>query len=144
MPDIPGVADLSAPRLAELRLQTLVESLVHRRARVVLARFLTDSWRSQGRAEHYAHALDLPLDLVEVPRHLVDLRHAGWLHQRPAAYGLLSRLRRDDLYLRFPDTMRSLRVPLRLLGRPATADLEERLRRLASYGDNLARLAEDD
>lgn len=133
MTDLRGVIDLSAPRLSELRLQTLIVVLSAPGCRSVLARFLDDPWQLQGSAEYCAHDLDVSLDLVDVPRYLVKLRHGGWLHQRPAAYGLASRLRRDDLERRFPDTMHSLHAPTRLVGarRPDPARIEVRLRRLA-------------
>lgn len=129
-----GAVYLSAPRLSELRLQTLIDVLSEPGCRTVLARFLHDSWQLQGSAEYYAHDLDVPLDLVDVPLYIVELRHGGWLHQRPAAHGLASRLRRDDLELRFPDTMRSLQAPARLIGsrRADAGQIEERLRRLST------------
>lgn len=133
MADFSGAVHLSAPRPSDLRLQTLIEVLDDPGCRSVLARFLDDPWQIQGSAEYYAHDLDVPLDLVDVPRYLVELRHGGWLHQRPAAYGLVSRLRRDELELRFPDTIRSLRPAARLLG-PRRSDpnrLEAQLRRLS-------------
>lgn len=123
MSDFPGASHLSAPRLSELRLQTLIDALAMPASRSVLARFLHDPWHVQGSAEYYAHDLDVPLDLVDVPWYLVDLRHSGWLHQRPSPYGLATRLRRDDLELRFPDTMRALHDASRPIGnRPADID----------------------
>ena len=132
MTDPHGAVHLSAPRLSALRLQTLIAVLSDPGCRRVLARLLSDPWQRQGYAEYYAHDLDVALDLVDVPRRLVELRHAGWIHQRPAAYGLVSRLRRDDLELRFPDTMRSLRGSGRsLMRRPMnTEQIEARLEQL--------------
>ncbi|MDN5856136.1 MAG: hypothetical protein L0K86_25490, partial [Actinomycetia bacterium] len=125
---------LSAPRLSEMRLRVLIEVLDAPAHRSLLARFLHDPWHVQGSAEYFAHDLDVPLDLVDVPRHLVDLRHCGWLHQRPAAYGLATRLRRTDLELRFPDTMRWLHDAGRPFGnrRSDISEIESRLRRLSS------------
>ena len=116
-----------------MRLQRLLDVTADRDCRVVLARFLDDPWQLQGSAEYFAHDLDVPLDLVDVPHCLVALRHSGWLHQRPAGYGLASRLRRDDLELRFPDTMRSLRLAPELAGeRPRDpGGIEAQLRRFS-------------
>lgn len=134
MAGLDGSVRLSAPRLSELRLQALLDVVGDPGCRAVLARFLDDPWQIRGSAEYYAHELDVPLDLVDVPRCLVDLRHGGWLHQRPAAGGLASRLRRDDLELRFPDTMRALHAPARLAGahRSDPVRIEARLRRLSA------------
>lgn len=130
----PGSTYLSAPRLSELRLQTLIDVLDTPAHRSLLARFLHDPWHVQGSAEYYAHDLDVPIDLVDVPRNLVDLRHSGWLHQRPAAYGLATRLRRTDLELRFPDTMGWLHDAARPFGdrRSDISELESRLRQLST------------
>ena len=130
----PGSTYLSAPRLSELRLQALIDVLGTPGHRSVLARFLHDPWHVQGSAEYYAHDLDVPVDFVDVPRHLVDLRHSGWLHQRPATYGLATRLRRSDLELRYPDTMRWLHDSARQFGNPRVdiAQIESRLRQLST------------
>jgi len=134
MSDFPGTKYLSAPRLNEMRLQALIDVLDNPGHRSLLARFLHDPWQVQGSAEYYAHDLDVPLDLVDVPRHLVDLRHSGWLHQRPAAYGLATRLRRADLELRYPGTMRWLHDASRPVGdrRSDIVEIESRLRELST------------
>lgn len=134
MADFDGAVHLSAPRPSDLRLQTLIDVLHAPGCRAVLARFLDDPWQVQGSAEYYAHDLDVRLDLVDVPKYLVDLRHGGWLHQRPAAFGLVSRLRRDELDLRFPDTMRTLRPPARSVGSSGSdpGKIEARLLRLSA------------
>lgn len=129
-----GAAHLSAPRLSELALQTLIDVLADPDRRAVLARFLHHARRAPSDAEYYAQNLGLPLDVADVARHLVELRHGGWLHQRPTSYGLLSRLRLDDLELRFPDTMRSLHPPEEMAGHRGSelARIEVRLRELST------------
>ncbi|MGH3358219.1 MAG: hypothetical protein ACRDO7_05415 [Nocardioidaceae bacterium] len=126
------VAQLSAPRLSELRLSRLLAAAGDPDARTLLARLLSDPWQVQGSAEYYAHDLDDDVESIVVPRCLAELRHAGWVHQRVAPGGLLSRLRRDDLTLRYPDVMGSLREPAHLVPYTDSAWILHRLRALSS------------
>lgn len=132
MADVRDATHLTAPRLSEMRLQALLDALGTPGRRTVLACFLDDPWRLQGTIEYRTHDLDISSGLADAPRHLAELRHSGWLHQRPTADGLVSRLRRDDLHLRFPDTMRYLHPPAPPGTDTHRADIERRLRRLAA------------
>lgn len=132
MADFRHAVDLSAPRLSELRLNRLLAALSDPWSRMLLARFLSDPWQVQGFAEYYAHDLDVDVDSLAVPPRLVELRHAGWLHQGVGRFGLLNRLRRDDLTLRYPDMMGSLREPAHAVGPPDAEWVVRRLRALES------------
>lgn len=90
--------DLPAPET--LQLSQLLEALDSGMRRALLKRLLRGSPAEHGLLEHPRHTFD-PISA----EHTVDLhalRYAGWVHQRPGAEGLLTRLRRDDLDLRFP------------------------------------------
>lgn len=126
---------LHAPRPSELTLAGLLTVLRDPACRARLARHLTPipaSWRRIGPA---LRALGVPNAPRRDNRALAELRYAGWLHQRPTQRGLVTWLRRDDLELRFPDTMRYLTRWVGPLGScpPGTRRIEDRLRRLSSH-----------
>lgn len=131
MRDSWGTGLLAAPRSDELVLARLLAVLDDPQCRRMLARFLARSPPARVAVPRLIRgARDVTPD-ARAQRALSELRSAGWLHQRPTPQGLVTWLRREDLALRFPDTMRHLTSHGRVLGpRPGERRVRARLLRL--------------
>lgn len=104
------VSDLGAPGLEQLRLDHVLAAVEDPARRRILARMLADALGRRDVPEYRADDLAAECGDGETPRHLAELRYAGWIRQRVGDSTLMARLRFDDLRLRFPSLMSMLSV----------------------------------
>lgn len=103
--------DLPAPDTAALELPLLVAALDSPPCRDLLGRLLADKREEQGLLEHCCAEFTSP-ETANIAAELQKLRRAGWVQQRPGPDGLLTRLRCDDVDLRFAGLLDHLRPQL--------------------------------
>ncbi|MET9979086.1 ArsR/SmtB family transcription factor [Streptomyces microflavus] len=87
---------LAHPSVAEIRLETVLHALADP-VRLTIVRELAD-----GHADMACIAFDLPVSKSTTTHHFKVLREAGVIRQHYEGTSRMSRLREDDLEVRFP------------------------------------------